>query len=168
MRIEGAHPFDQAVDVHALGRPALVALGDAGALVLGQVKTVVRRLADEPGLAHPLRLAAQEAQVGLDGGWLQALPAPDLDHGMHVPLTEVARVGQGLEAGAQCQVTEEAAQELGALLPGLVRHGLCACGVLLVVQLQQHLQDLQGVGLAGPVARQHVAIGQARPTPWAE
>jgi hypothetical protein len=59
--IEGGHLIDQAIDIHALRRPALVALVDAAALVLGQLQPVVRRRADEARFAEPAGQAAQEA-----------------------------------------------------------------------------------------------------------
>jgi hypothetical protein len=79
---------------------------------------------------------------------------------VNVPVPEVAWVGQLLEAGSLVQIAEEAPQEVGSLLSGLVRDSLHPRGVLLVVQLEQHLQHMHGVRMAGSVARQDVALGQ--------
>lgn len=118
--VVGAHALQQRVDVQALGRPALVALGHLVALVLVQLQAIEGRPAHEARLAGPQRQAAQKAQVGLDRGRLQPVVAPHLHHGSDVLLPQVARVGQGLEAGTVVQGGVEAAQEVGAILPGLV------------------------------------------------
>ena len=80
-----------------------------------------------------------------------------------MPLPQVARIGQGLEAGLPLEVMEEAAQKLRSLLAGLVRDGLLERCVQGVEEFEQNLQHLCWRRLADAVARQDVLRAQARP-----